>query len=196
MPKHDIIEILCDTREQTPLCFVGLDCTVSTATVPVFDYALKGDEHLWSIERKSIPDLVSSLTTKDGQRLERNKIAKAREVFEGRPVIYVIEGRYIDLSDIHNCCCTRNGNEKPWRNCDLCEGMGFVGYDYSRRKISPQFMYRQVAVWQYQLGAQMLFSGCRLNSSCAIENLLRRRYDELKLLAKALETRQRNKKQK
>jgi hypothetical protein len=183
MAKHrDIIPILCDTREQTPLCFEGLDCTVETATVPVFDYALKGDEQNWSIERKSINDLISSLTTKDGQRLERNKIQKARQAFGKLPVIYVIEGRYIDLSDEHLCCCTRGGELKPWRDCDYCSGFGYIGHDYTRRKIKPQFTYHQIAVWQYELGAQMLFSGSRLNSSCAIESLLRRRYNYLKLL--------------
>ena len=182
MSKHrDIIPILCDTREQNPLCFAGLDCTVESATVPVFDYALKGDEQSWSVERKSVPDLISSITTKDGKRLELNKIAKAREVFADRPIVYVVEGDYIDLSDLHKCYCTRGGEHKPWRDCDKCESMGYIGYDYSRRRFEPGYVFRCVSIMQFEWKVQVLFTGSRLASACAIESLLRRRYNVLKI---------------
>jgi DNA excision repair protein ERCC-4 len=52
--------ILCDTREQTPLQFTRLLCF--RATLATGDYSAAGLEHEVAIERKSIPDLIHSLT--------------------------------------------------------------------------------------------------------------------------------------
>ena len=52
--------ILVDSREQTPLLFANL--TTERATLATGDYSVKGFERDFSIERKSIGDLVQSLT--------------------------------------------------------------------------------------------------------------------------------------
>ncbi len=55
--------VLIDTREQRPLRFVeglGVDCGV--ATLPAGDYSVRGFTHLIALERKSISDLVSTLS--------------------------------------------------------------------------------------------------------------------------------------
>lgn len=55
--------IVQDTREQAPLDFTRWpDVTVEVSGLPSGDYALKGLETLASIERKSIDDLVGSLS--------------------------------------------------------------------------------------------------------------------------------------
>ena len=60
--------IIVDTREQTPLVFKHLPAR--PGTLATGDYSLAGCEELFSIERKSIPDLISSCTT-GRERFER-----------------------------------------------------------------------------------------------------------------------------
>lgn len=52
--------ILIDTREQLPLVFENLPS--ERATLATGDYAIRGLEHDFCIERKSIADLVQSVT--------------------------------------------------------------------------------------------------------------------------------------
>jgi DNA excision repair protein ERCC-4 len=52
--------IIIDTREQTPLVFASLP--TERATLVTGDYSIKGFERDFSVERKSVADLVQSLT--------------------------------------------------------------------------------------------------------------------------------------
>ena len=52
--------IIMDTREQRPLVFTHLASKVGT--LQSGDYSIKGLEHNFAIERKSIPDFCGSLT--------------------------------------------------------------------------------------------------------------------------------------
>ena len=52
--------IVTDTREQTPLAFTHLRS--ERATLGTGDYSVRGLEEVFSVERKSLPDLVASLT--------------------------------------------------------------------------------------------------------------------------------------
>ena len=60
--------ILIDTREQTPLLFKNLPFITGTLTTG--DYSVSGAQELFSVERKSIADLVRSCTT-ERERFER-----------------------------------------------------------------------------------------------------------------------------
>jgi DNA excision repair protein ERCC-4 len=60
--------IIVDTREQTPLAFKNLPAR--PGTLATGDYSFVGAEELFSVERKSIPDLITSCTTERG-RFER-----------------------------------------------------------------------------------------------------------------------------
>lgn len=52
---------IIDTREQMPLDFVDGLVRVERGTLPIGDYALRGDEAGCVIERKSLPDLLNCL---------------------------------------------------------------------------------------------------------------------------------------
>ena len=52
--------IISDTREQTPLKFTHL--RTERAALQTGDYSVRGLEEVFSVERKSLPDLVGSLT--------------------------------------------------------------------------------------------------------------------------------------
>ena len=63
---------------------------------------IDGDDEL-ALERKSLDDLVNSLTTKDGLRRELAKIAKAKDKFyEGAGIHYVIESSLRDVTEKYN----------------------------------------------------------------------------------------------
>lgn len=52
--------LVVDTREQSPLSFPHMDSI--RATLGTGDYSIDGLTHRFAVERKSLPDLVSSLT--------------------------------------------------------------------------------------------------------------------------------------
>jgi ERCC4-type nuclease len=67
-PAEPLPSLVVDTREQTPLVFTRLPCLRGTLTTG--DYSVAGCEELFAVERKSIPDLVASVTGERG-RFER-----------------------------------------------------------------------------------------------------------------------------
>jgi len=67
--------ILIDTREQDPLPITRYPTARGTLTTG--DYSFAGGEHLFTVERKSIPDLVRSLT------LERERFTRELERMRG-----------------------------------------------------------------------------------------------------------------
>jgi len=87
------MQILIDTREQQPYQF---DTPSQVGTLGVGDYSLVGGEHLITIERKSIDDLIGCLS-KSRDRFER-------ELFKGRAFEYMALVVEASLADIitHN----------------------------------------------------------------------------------------------
>jgi DNA excision repair protein ERCC-4 len=65
---NNLPTIAIDTREQTPLVFVNLP--TEKATLQTGDYSISGLEADFTIERKSIADLVQSVTF-ERERFER-----------------------------------------------------------------------------------------------------------------------------
>ncbi len=63
--------IIADTREQHPYGFDNFDVDVARAALPCGDYSLPGCEHLVSIERKTLNDLINCLMGKNRDRFER-----------------------------------------------------------------------------------------------------------------------------
>ena len=86
--------ILIDTREQLPLRFKHYP--TEAATLATGDYSVKGFENSWTAERKSIPDLIGSLTKgrpRFMRELQRMKAYPFRRL--------LIEGKREDIEN-HN----------------------------------------------------------------------------------------------
>lgn len=90
------ITIRVDTREQAPLEFDPTRVVTVSGTVPVFDYALDGDQEEFAVERKSLADFVGSMIMPDAFDRECNKLLRARAVGMA-PITYVVEGRWSQL---------------------------------------------------------------------------------------------------
>lgn len=85
--------ILVDTREQKPLRFppdLGVDC--GAATLPCSDYSVRGFTHLIALERKSVSDLVQTLS--HGRERFENELELMQQ-YRWRAIL--IEGRRGDV---------------------------------------------------------------------------------------------------
>ncbi len=82
------IVLIQDSREQAPLDFSRWpEISVEVGTLHSADYSLKGLEDRFGIERKSIPDLVASVTT------GRERLVREMERLRGYDVAaIVVEG--------------------------------------------------------------------------------------------------------
>lgn len=80
--------LIVDTREQMPLCFEHLEAV--RGTLATGDYSIEGMEGAFMVERKSVQDLVGSLTQgreRFFRELERMRAAQcARLLIVGKPV--------------------------------------------------------------------------------------------------------------
>lgn len=85
------LTIAIDSREQCPYEFEG---HTEVKGLSVGDYSLAGLEHLISIERKTVDDLIACLTT-GRDRFER-------ELYKGRALDYFAFVVEASLSDIAN----------------------------------------------------------------------------------------------
>ena len=94
-PRERII-IRVDTREQTPLVFDPERAETVSGTVPVFDYALDGDQERFAVERKSLEDFVGSMIGSAAFDRERQKLVKARAAGMA-PLVYVVEAKFAEL---------------------------------------------------------------------------------------------------
>jgi len=154
--KPDIKNFLCvtvDTREQTPLQFNSEYVKQGAGTVPVFDYALAGDEREFAVERKSLPDFIQSVVLSKSWARELAKIAKAQDRL--LPVVYVCEFLFEDISK----------------------------YDYMQFQsgnVTPQFVYRRVAELIYAYNVHVFFAGSREAAAYAIALILKRRHEALR----------------
>src|SRR5258708_6345846 len=86
--------IIVDTREQDPLVFSRLQS--ERGTLPTGDYSIKGAEHLFAVERKTISDLIGCCTgdrerfDKELLRLNANRfrrlliVGTEKEIWAGR----------------------------------------------------------------------------------------------------------------
>lgn len=76
MPAHEPVTIVVDTREQAPWAFSPQVVQVR-ACLPAGDYSVAGHETRFAIERKSVADLVGTLTA------GRDRFARELEVLRG-----------------------------------------------------------------------------------------------------------------
>ena len=77
-----------DTREQQPYKFPAAFADIEKQALAVGDYALRGDEIGCTIERKSIGDLIGSVTS---GHLE-SQLARMRDAFGDLLIIVVVDG--------------------------------------------------------------------------------------------------------
>ena len=80
--------ILVDTCEQTPLTFAN--CPSETATLATGDYSIMGFEDEFTVERKSLDDLVGSCTN-DRERFERELVRMRGYYFRRLLIVGTVE---------------------------------------------------------------------------------------------------------
>lgn len=148
------LRITVDTREQTPLPFPEELVEITRATVPIFDYALTGDEAHFAVERKSAQDFLSSLIVTDNFNRELAKIWKAKAQRFGL-ICYVVECQFDHVMD-----------ERAYRV-------------FSSGKVHAGFVLRQWRRLIHDEGVVIHFAGTRELAARSIMALLKQRRDYL-----------------
>lgn len=150
------MKITVDTREQTPLVFAYDGVTVERGTVPVFDYALAGDESHFAVERKSLADFVQAVVLQDSYRRELEKIRKAKAAGMTR-VYYVVESHYL--------------------------GVRSYRYDrFASGRVHPGLVYKRWRELCHQHGVHVVWADDAEGASWAVYLLLKSRAEELRVL--------------
>ena len=155
---EDFLCIRVDTREQLPIDFDSEYVKAGRGTVPVFDYAIEGDQDNFAIERKSVPDLIQAVTLSKSWKRELNKIAKAQARL--LPIIYICEGTEKDVRE----------------------------YDYSifkSGKVNAPFICRRLGEMVYNYGVLIWWAGSRQSAAYWLCVFLKRRKEALKLTGQA-----------
>lgn len=145
--------IRIDTREQTPLDFDR--CAVVRDTIQTFDYAIEGDQLLFAIERKSLPDLIQSLAIQKNYCRELKKIRRAWSLQKMPRIFYVVEANREDIEH----------------------------FDYSiftGGRVGADFLFHQLSELEYFHDVHVIFSGDAIGAARDIYRLLKRRAEDLK----------------
>jgi ERCC4-type nuclease len=143
--------IACDSREQKPLQFEG--CETVRVGLPVFDYSIHSDSG-FAVERKSLPDFISSVALQKNFARELRKLKRARAAGFPR-LFYVIEANREDIEH----------------------------FDYSifnSGRIGAAFIFHQLSILEFEKNVHVIFSGDEIGAARDIYRLLKRRAEDLK----------------
>lgn len=141
-----------DTREQAPLEFE--QCAIVRGTISTFDYAIEGDQELFAIERKSLPDLIQSLAIQKNWIRELKKLKRARAAGFPR-LFYVVEANREDIEQFNYSVFTSS-------------------------RVGPAFIFHQLSELEYVHDVHVVFSGDALGAARDIYRLLKRRTEDLR----------------
>ncbi len=144
--------IRIDTREQTPLEFE--DVATVRGTISTFDYAIEGDQDDFAVERKSLPDLISSVAIQKNYIRELKKIRRARSAGFPR-LVYVVEANREDI-----------------------EHFNFSRFKH--RRVGASFIFHQLSELEYIHDVHVIFSGDALGAARDVYRILKRRSEDLK----------------
>lgn len=163
---RDPLEIIIDTREQTPWAWEPHQVRPRVCGLDAGDYALAADvEELpgrstlmvrFALERKSLEDFVSTIST-GWDRFQRELDRMAG--FPAR--IVIVEGSW-------DQCCFET------------DMMGMKLPEHSHRQLSPQFVARRIAELS-MMGVCVLFCGTREYAAQMAFRIFCRRADQIKM---------------
>lgn len=151
-----IIEIVIDTREQTPWHFDECYAKTSIGTLRIGDYALKSDLG-FAVERKSLDDFLGTIGT--GWKRFQNEIQRAKVAGFVLPV--VVEGR------LEDCCFTVNPETgEP------------IPPQHSHPRLSPGFVLKRIGEIQH-IGGSVFFAENQHYAMAVAYSMLYRRKEIL-----------------
>ncbi len=137
LPKMslDRLEIVIDTREQTPWHFDECFASVTIGTLRIGDYAVRGDLG-FAVERKSLDDFLGTI----GSGWDRFKREIIRANTAGFTLPIIIEGR------LEDCLFT-----------DDPETGAPIPPQHSHPRITPAFIVKRIGELQH-MGASVFFA--------------------------------------
>lgn len=146
------MKIICDTREQTPLDFSTYGAIVEPGALEVGDYAPAGLGHLCAVERKSLPDLVASLT-RERDRFERElRRSRGLDAFAvviegslGQVRRHEYRGQAKPHSLLQSMCAFSIRYSVTWMWADGPEGAAYFAFHFMRHFVrEAETRYREI----------------------------------------------------
>ena len=156
----DTIDIIIDSREQTPWSFQTYLATTRVEKIDAGDYALVGDDK-FSIERKSLDDFAGTVST-GWERFERELDRMGEFVSQ----VIVVEARFLDY-------CFWELKDDEGKAVDLIPPI------HNHSRITPQFMMLQTATLALR-GVSVLFAENAEVASALGYAILKARADQLR----------------
>ena len=155
MSQSERINIIIDTREQSPWCFLPHQARVKVDTLRTGDYAIEGDE-LFAIERKSLDDFLTTISS-GWERFQRE--IDRMDFFVAKVVI--IE------ADFQSFVFTTESGE-------------LIPPQHDHFKLSPGFIGKRLAELTLR-GVSVIFAGNASQAAGLALIILRERDNEIKL---------------
>lgn len=152
------LEIVIDTREQTPWHFEPWQANVRLGTLRTGDYALFGDTG-FAVERKSLDDFLGTVST-GWERFQREVYRAKDAAFPAFPVI--VEGTLAQ-------CCFHWAPEN---------GGTLYGPQHNHPKLTPQFVNKRIAELTL-MGCAVMFCDCPAYASAVALAVLKEREEAL-----------------
>lgn len=150
-----MLEIVIDTREQTPFHFDETVARVTRGTLKTGDYAVKGDSG-FAVERKSLDDFLGTIS-KGWARFQREMYRASDAGFPSFPI--VVEARFSDV------IFTENGSE-------------VVPPRHDHPSLSPAFVLKRIGQLS-QIGGIVVFADGVNEATMLTYSFLRARNEEL-----------------
>lgn len=129
-----VLDIVIDTREQTPWHIEECYATVTIGTLRIGDYALRGDVG-FAVERKSLDDFLGTISS--GWERFKREIERASKAGFTLPII--VEGR------IEDCMFTVSDSGEP------------IPPHHNHPRLMPGFVLKRIGELQH-MGANVYFA--------------------------------------
>lgn len=129
-----MLKIIIDTREQAPWSFDPGQAVTQIGTLKTGDYALVGDQANFAIERKSLDDFLSTISS--GQKRFQKEIVRMRD-FPAKVII--VEGDFATV-------------------CFAEDESGLHPPEHLHYKLYPRFVSKRIAEMTL-MGICILFAG-------------------------------------
>jgi len=150
-----MLDIVIDNREQSPWHFPEHVASTSWGTINAGDYAIKGDEERFAIERKSMNDFVGTISS-GWERFCRELDRMSAKQFPAR--IIIIEGDY-------EACCFRHS-----------AGGQILSPSHNHPRIEPAFVQKRIAELS-MMQVCVLFGGDSVLAAGLAFSIFKRRFE-------------------
>lgn len=147
------MNIVIDTREQTPWAFPEGICSARRGTLAQGDYALEGDDE-FAVERKNLNDFLGTISS-GWERFKRE--LRRMDAGSFRVKVIIVEGEFAEF-------CFKPDGTPP---------------EHDHPKLTPKFIASRIAELVYDFKCSVIFAGDPGHAAALAYKILERREKDL-----------------